>query len=477
MNKTGGIVAIIAGVFAVIAALVTLLFGGVASVVHADRAGTVIGLGWGGVVFSFLVIVLGALSFSKPRPAGWGLAVSALLGAVLGGTLVAVFMVLAFIGGILVIMGAKKAPQAVAATEAYPPSSLSQKSAKKWPYVIGSAILIVGGLAAAGHYAKTDVPVAEPTPAAPALANSVVDNPAAVAELVHAPVTGPDAVKLTDLGASPPEDEVAAFKRLTSTKEPTSLQRETRAKALNVAMSNTKGKTVVWDLVVNNITAAGQSPAGSAYKISTKCEDLENRVVPDAQIQKSHPKTEVLLTARNDVESKAIQALAGCSVIKVKGVVANYDAKGNVELNPAIIVQAGKYKADDVVISTVQQNTSTMATATAIAEVLAPSAPTSMSEADAKKAALAARSTEPEPAQQDNSASLQAADKELNVVYGHLIGNLPAEKRAELKRFELDWIHNKDTTCGKDVVCLTKFTQERTKVLAAQTRKSFQVAN
>lgn len=467
MNKTGGIVAIIAGVFAVIAALVTLLFGGVASAFHADRASTVVGLGWGGVVFSFLVIVFGALSLSKPRPAGWGLVISSLLGAILGGTLVAVFMVFALIGGILVIMDAKKAPQAVAATEAYPPSSLPQKRAKKWPYVIGSAILIVGGLAAAGHYAKTDVPVAEPTPAAPALANSVVDNPAVVAELVHAPVTGPDAVKLTDLGASPPEDDVAAFKRLTGTEEPTSLQREARAKALNAAMSNAKGKTVVWDLVVNNITAAGQSPAGSTYKISTKCEDLENRVVPDAQIQKSHPKTEVLLTARSDVESKAIQALAGCSVIKVKGVLANYDAKGNVELNPAIIVQAGKYKANDVIVSDMQS--------TPEPKVAAAPAPTdtskSMSEAEEKESILAARNVQEEqPTQEDSTTTLTTLDKQLNRTYADLMKTLPQDKRAELKRGELVWIRNKEATCKQDAACLAQLTKERLEALASQAK-------
>ncbi|MGV1940165.1 hypothetical protein ACQZ5D_06800 [Agrobacterium sp. 22-211-1] len=42
------------------------------------------------------------------------LIVSAILGAVLGGTLVAIFMALAFIGGILAVFGAKKATVAEA---------------------------------------------------------------------------------------------------------------------------------------------------------------------------------------------------------------------------------------------------------------------------------------------------------------------------------------------------------------------------
>ncbi|MCL6484953.1 MAG: hypothetical protein I4O49_12425, partial [Janthinobacterium lividum] len=56
MYKAGGIIGIIAGVLGVGAALVTLLFGGVGAAFNADGAQTVVGLGWGGVVFSFLAI-------------------------------------------------------------------------------------------------------------------------------------------------------------------------------------------------------------------------------------------------------------------------------------------------------------------------------------------------------------------------------------------------------------------------------------
>ncbi|MFS2138542.1 lysozyme inhibitor LprI family protein [Duganella sp. Dugasp56] len=468
MYKTGGIIGIIAGIFAVIAAVVTLLFGGLATAFHADKASTVVGLGWGGVLFSFLVIVFGALAFSKPKGAGWGLTISAILGAILGGTLVAIFMVLAFIGGVLAIAGAKTAPQASSTPDAYRPSSHTEKSAKKWPYAVACAIILVGGLAAAGRYAKTDAPAAESIPTAPTAANSNVDNFASISELVHAPITGPEAVMLTDFGASPPEDQVAAFKRLSGTEELTSLQREARAKALNTALSNAKGKTVVWDLVVNNVASSGQSTAGGIYRISTKCAGLENRVIPEAQIQKAHPKTEVLVTARNDDEIKAMQALATCSVVRVKGVVANYDNKGNVELNPAIIVQTGNYKAHDVVISNTQD---VAVPAPPIAETLAHTdTPKSTTEAGDKEAALSARSAQQDPVQQENPATLQAADKELNATYVRLMKNLPPEKRTELKRMELDWIRNRDANCGQDIACLTKFTQERTKELATQSR-------
>lgn len=113
MQKAGGIIAIIAGIFGVLAAFATLAVGGMGAAFEAEGANTVVGLGWGGVLFSFLVIVLGAVGMgAKTRTPGALLIISSVIGAVLGGTLVALFMVLSFIGGILVVVGGKKATTA-----------------------------------------------------------------------------------------------------------------------------------------------------------------------------------------------------------------------------------------------------------------------------------------------------------------------------------------------------------------------------
>ena len=104
MKKAGGIVALIAGIFGVIAAVLTLFTGGIASAVEAEGAETVVLLGWGGVVFSFLTIVLGAVAIgAKGRLVGVLLILCAIAGAVLGGTIVAICMALALIGGLLVL--------------------------------------------------------------------------------------------------------------------------------------------------------------------------------------------------------------------------------------------------------------------------------------------------------------------------------------------------------------------------------------
>ncbi|ANW02752.1 hypothetical protein [Bradyrhizobium icense] len=110
MRKAGGIVALIAGIFGIFAAGITLLVGGVGSAVQANDAQLVVGLGWGGVGFSFLVIVLGAVAMgSNSRIPGMLLVLASIAGAILGGTLVAIFMLLAFIGGVLATIGGGRA--------------------------------------------------------------------------------------------------------------------------------------------------------------------------------------------------------------------------------------------------------------------------------------------------------------------------------------------------------------------------------
>ncbi len=108
MSKAGGIIGLIAGIFGFIAAVSTLFFGGLGAALEAEGANSVIGLGWGGIFFSFLVIICAAVVFSRPKGAGIALITSSILGAVLGGTLVACCMALSLVGGILAVLGARK---------------------------------------------------------------------------------------------------------------------------------------------------------------------------------------------------------------------------------------------------------------------------------------------------------------------------------------------------------------------------------
>lgn len=91
------------------------MVGGVGSAFKADNAHMVVGLGWGGVVFSFIVIVLGAVAMgSNSRIPGMLLVIASIAGAILGGTFVAIFMLLAFVGGVLAaIPGSRAVAQSV----------------------------------------------------------------------------------------------------------------------------------------------------------------------------------------------------------------------------------------------------------------------------------------------------------------------------------------------------------------------------
>lgn len=109
MKKAGGIVALIAGIFGTLAALFTIFFGGISTAFEVEGSQLIVALGWGGLFFSFLTIVLAAVAMnSKSKTPGIFLIISAIAGAVLGGTFVAICMALALIGGVLALFGKEK---------------------------------------------------------------------------------------------------------------------------------------------------------------------------------------------------------------------------------------------------------------------------------------------------------------------------------------------------------------------------------
>ena len=112
MQKAGGIIALNAGIFGFIAAIITLLAGGLVAGIESisdssNSASTEIGtFGMLGIVFSFLTIVFGAIAMgAKSKISGYVLIVCSVVGAIAGGTLVAICMALALAGGIVAIIG------------------------------------------------------------------------------------------------------------------------------------------------------------------------------------------------------------------------------------------------------------------------------------------------------------------------------------------------------------------------------------
>ena len=112
MQKAGGIIALNAGIFGFIAAIITLLAGGLVAGIESisdssNSASTEIGtFEMLGIVFSFLTIVFGAIAMgAKSKISGYVLIVCSVVGAIAGGTLVAICMALALAGGIVAIIG------------------------------------------------------------------------------------------------------------------------------------------------------------------------------------------------------------------------------------------------------------------------------------------------------------------------------------------------------------------------------------
>lgn len=104
MGKAGGIMAIIGGIFGMLAGFATLFLGGLVGAFGAEGAGTVISFGMAGIGASLLTVVSGGISLAKPRMGGIGSIVLSLFGIVLGGTLVAMCLALGLIGGILAVL-------------------------------------------------------------------------------------------------------------------------------------------------------------------------------------------------------------------------------------------------------------------------------------------------------------------------------------------------------------------------------------
>ncbi len=108
MQKKGGIIAVIAGAVVVITAFVTLIMGG-AEGIEGEGLSMVYNIGWGGVFFSFLVIIFGVMAMGAEKITfGILLTVSAILAAYFGGLFATILMAIALIGGIMTIIGISK---------------------------------------------------------------------------------------------------------------------------------------------------------------------------------------------------------------------------------------------------------------------------------------------------------------------------------------------------------------------------------
>lgn len=105
MRTLGGTIAVTAGIFGTIAALLTLVVG-LAGSYHAEQATQIRWSEWGALIVAFATVFLGAICLhARSVSAGLVLMMASVCGAVVGGVFVAGFMVLTFAGGAIASLG------------------------------------------------------------------------------------------------------------------------------------------------------------------------------------------------------------------------------------------------------------------------------------------------------------------------------------------------------------------------------------
>jgi hypothetical protein len=108
MDKAGGIIALIAGVLGIVAGFFTLFVGGIGSAFEAKEAESILNLAWVGIAAAMLVVIGGGVSLAKPRSGGMAVVFASVVGIVYGGSLVAICLALALIGGSIAVLAPLK---------------------------------------------------------------------------------------------------------------------------------------------------------------------------------------------------------------------------------------------------------------------------------------------------------------------------------------------------------------------------------
>jgi hypothetical protein len=105
MKKAGALLAVLAGLYSALAAIITLIvLGGIGSSASVELRG--VWLGWAGLALSFIIIILGAICTrtTSQKPI-YLLLLCALTGAVISETFVSLCMASAFFSGLIATRG------------------------------------------------------------------------------------------------------------------------------------------------------------------------------------------------------------------------------------------------------------------------------------------------------------------------------------------------------------------------------------
>lgn len=314
MRKAGGVIALIAGVLGLFAAAVTLLFGGIGKAFEVGGANTVIGLGWGGIFFCFLTIIFGAIAINaKTRTPGVLIVISSILGAVLGGSLVAILMVLAFVGGVLAILDPKiddSNPQyEVPDSNAEPEAS----SYSRGDYIVGIVTVAVLLFVIVEYFTNGSARLSD--------TDTVSENKTVVIpdsdnfenlDAESDPLKNLAAAQASDLK---PNGHLAELFSIGS--DYTDLQRQLTTKEII-------GRTVSWKLPVYNVRQSGNE-----YTIQTG-HSFRKELSGDSVVG-----TFVHISPSNADEKAFVEKLKTGDIINIKGIISDVIMR-NLEIKPAI---------------------------------------------------------------------------------------------------------------------------------------------
>lgn len=218
MDKAGGIIALIAGVLGIVAGFFTLFVGGIGSAFEAKEADSILNLAWVGIAVAMLVVIGGGVSLAKARSGGMAVVFASVVGIVYGGSLVAICLALALIGGSIAVLAPPKTSELAEPEPARKRWQALAMSLGAGVTVVVIAILIEQNGDTAGGEANPQTNAAQAAGSTMAMDPTASENRTSVmpAQPAASALTGPQTYRLggSMLEFAPQPDGALGFKLL-----------------------------------------------------------------------------------------------------------------------------------------------------------------------------------------------------------------------------------------------------------------------
>jgi len=156
MKKAGSILTLLGSIFGMLAAIFTLFFGGVGAALGGEGAAGIMAMGLFGILLSITLFVLSILSFScKDDKIPIVMLILSVANIIVGGTFVAVCMVINVVGAILLVVAIRKE------MTAQNPDATQKRFYKQWWFWVSLAVLLLSILFASAATSEGETDTAE----------------------------------------------------------------------------------------------------------------------------------------------------------------------------------------------------------------------------------------------------------------------------------------------------------------------------